>query len=90
MAFYVLQHRWYIPNSSVAALFNMLATSRSCGNICCFDQNYQPGKITLKHSVLIIKYLVAVAFGYCNRCCIFGFNSCLEEIKINKSSMDVW
>ena len=31
--------------------------------ICCFDQNYQPGKITLKHSVLIIKYLVAVAFG---------------------------
>ena len=25
--FYVLQHGWYIQNNSVAALFNMLATS---------------------------------------------------------------
>ena len=48
---------------SVAELFNMLATSRSCGNIRCFDQNYQPGKITLQVSVLIIKYLVAMSFG---------------------------
>ena len=47
---------------TLAALFNMLATSRSCGNICCFDQNYQPGKITLQDSVLIIKYLVAASF----------------------------
>ena len=48
---------------SAAELFNMLATSRSCGNIRCFDQNYQPGKIALQVSVLIIKYLVAVSFG---------------------------
>ena len=61
MAFYVLQHGWYMQNNSVAALFNMLAANRSCGNIC-FDQNYQPGKIT-SDSVLIIKYLVAVSFG---------------------------
>ena len=40
----------------------MLAASRSCGNIC-FDQNYQPDKITLQDSVLIIKYLVAVSSG---------------------------
>ena len=48
---------------ALAALFIMLATSRSCGNICCFDQNYQPGKITLQNSVIIIKCLVAVSFG---------------------------
>ena len=45
MAFYVLQHGWYKQNNWVAALFNMLATSWSYENIC-FDQNYQPGKIT--------------------------------------------
>ena len=48
---------------SVAALLNMLATSMSGGNIRCFDQDYQPGKITLQVSVLIIKYLVAMSFG---------------------------
>ena len=47
---------------SVVALFNMLATSRPCGNIRYFDQNYQPGKINLQVSVLIIKYLVAMSF----------------------------
>ena len=63
MAFYVLQHGRYMQNNSVAAPFNMLATSRSCGNIYCFDQNYQPGKITFQVSIQIIKYLVAVSFG---------------------------
>ena len=61
--FHVLQRGWYMQNNSVAAPFNMLATSRSCGNISCFDQNYQPGKMTLQVSVLVIKYLVAVTFG---------------------------
>ena len=56
MAFYILQHGWYMQNKSMAALFSMLATSRSCGNMCCFDQNYQPGKITLQVSVLINKH----------------------------------
>ena len=63
MAFYVLQHGWYMQNNSMAALFDMLATSRSYGNICCFDQNVQPGKITLQDSALIIEYLVFVYFG---------------------------
>ena len=63
MAFLCLQHGWYMQNNSVAALLNMLATISSCGNILCFDQNYQSGKITLQVSVLIIKYLVAVSFG---------------------------
>ena len=34
MGFYVLQQGWYIQNNLMAALFDMLATSRSCGNIC--------------------------------------------------------
>ena len=46
----------------VAVVFNLLATSRSCGNIRCFDQNYQPGKMTLQVPVLMIKYLVDVSF----------------------------
>ena len=55
----------------MAALFNVLATGRSCRNICCFDQNYQSRNITLQVAVLIIKYLVAASFGQCNMCCIF-------------------
>ena len=62
MAFYVLQNVGTCK-ISVAALFNILATSRSCGNILCFGQNYQTGKITLQVSVLIIKYLVVMSFG---------------------------
>ena len=63
MAFYVKQHGWYMQNNSVTAPFNMSTTSRSCGNVRCFGQNYLPGKITFQVSVLIIKYLVAVYFG---------------------------
>ena len=58
MPFYVLHQSWYMQKT-----FNILATSRSFGNIRCFDQNYQPGKITLQVSALIIKYLVALFFG---------------------------
>ena len=52
-----------MQNNSVAAPFSMLATSRSCGNIHCFDQNYQPGKMILQVLVVIIKYLVVVSFA---------------------------
>ena len=45
-------------NDSVAPVFNILATSSSCGNIYCFYQHYQPGKITLQVSVLMIELLV--------------------------------
>ena len=49
-------------NNSGAAVFNMLATSKLCGNIWFFDQNYQPGKTNSYVSVLMIEYLVAVSF----------------------------
>ena len=79
--FYSMVGIWKV---ALAALFKMLGTSRSCGNSCCFGQNFQPGKINFQDSVLIIKCLVAVSFGYCNMCCISGLNCCLEEIKIDK------
>ena len=63
MAFYILQHGWYMQNNSVAALFNKLAVRRSYGNIHSFDRNYQPGKMTLQVSTLIIKYLVVASSG---------------------------
>ena len=47
---------------SVAEVFSILATRRSCGNILCSYQRYQPGKITLHFSVLMIEYLVATSY----------------------------
>ena len=45
----------------------------SCGNIHRSYQHYQPGKITLQVSVLMIEYLVATSY----ECAIFcGFNDC--------------
>ena len=49
-------------NNSGAAVFNMLASSKSCGNKFLFDQHYQPGKLTSQVSVLMIEYLVSVSF----------------------------
>ena len=49
-------------NESVEAVFNILATSSSCGNIHCSYQHYQPGKITLQVSVLTIEYLLAMSY----------------------------
>ena len=46
---------------SVAEVFCILATSRACGSIHCSYQHYQPGKITLHFSVLMIEYLVATS-----------------------------
>ena len=43
-------------NASVAEVFDILATSKSCGNIHCSYQHYQSGKITLKVLVLIIYF----------------------------------
>ena len=61
MTFHVLQHGWYMQSNSVAAMFNMLETRRSCGNML-LDENYHPPKIILEDSVLIIKSLVVVSF----------------------------
>ena len=43
-------------------VFNILATSKSCGNMHCSYQHHQPGKITLLVSVLMIEYLVAMSY----------------------------
>ena len=49
-------------HESVTEVFNILATSRSCGNIHCSYQQYQPGKIPLHFSILMIEYLVATSY----------------------------
>ena len=49
-------------NESVVAVFSVLAASRSCGNIHRSYQQYQPGKITLQVSVMMIEYLVATSY----------------------------
>ena len=38
--------------------------NRSCGNTRCFDQNYQPDKITLQVSVLLDKVTCAVFLAF--------------------------
>ena len=48
-------------NDSVAEVFNILATSRSCGKVHCSYQHYQPGETTLQVSVLMIEYLAALS-----------------------------
>ena len=49
-------------HDSVEKVFSILATSRSCGNIPCYYQHYQPGKIALHFSVHMIEYLVATSY----------------------------
>ena len=50
-------------NDLGVAVINILAASRSFGNIHCSYQHYQPGKVNLQVSVLLIK-LVLVATSY--------------------------
>ena len=35
---------------------------QQAGHVEIFDQNYQPSKVTLQVSVLMVKYLVAMSF----------------------------
>ena len=49
-------------NDSVAEVFNILATTRSFGNINYSYQHYEPGKMTLLVSVLMNEYLVATTY----------------------------
>ena len=70
-------------NESVAAVFNILTASRLRGNIHCSYQHFQPGKITLQVSVLMIEYLVAMSY----ECVIM---SIAVEIVIEKSGICVW
>ena len=45
-------------NDSWAAVFNILVTSQSFGNIHCSCQHYQPGKMTLQVSLLMIELVL--------------------------------
>ena len=78
--------------NSVAAVSSMLATRRSLANICCFDQNYQIGKITLQVLIQMIEYLFAaplimdaVIFAL-----LLPLIAVLTEIGIEESGMQVW
>ena len=78
---------------SVAEVFSLLATKKSRGNIHCSYQHYQPGKITLHFSVLMIKYLVATSFELWMVQYVLYFVALMTiaaEIVIEKSSICVW
>ena len=59
----------------MAAVFNILAARRSCGNIHFSYQHYQQGKITLQVSVQMTEYLVATLNELWM---IYGFNDCCK------------
>ena len=80
-------------NDSVVEFFSILATSRSCGNIHCSYQHYQPGKITLHFSVLMIEYLVATSYELWMIKYMLYFVALMTiaaEIVVEKSSICVW
>ena len=73
--------------------FSILATSRSCENIHCSYQHYQPGKITLHFSVLMIEYLVATSYELWMIKYMLYFAALMTiaaEIFVEKSSIYVW
>ena len=47
---------------SVAEVFDILATSSSCGNMHYSYQHCKPGKMALQVSVLMIEYLVVTSY----------------------------
>ena len=78
---------------SVAEVFTILATSRSCGNIHFSYQHCQPGKITLHFSVLVIQYLVATSYELWMIQYVLYFVALMTiaaEFVIEKSSICVW
>ena len=77
----------------VAEVFSILATSRSSRNIYCSYQHYQPGKITLHFSVLMIEYLVATSYELWMIKYILYFVALMTitvEVVVKKSSICVW
>ena len=70
-----------------SAVFNILATSRSCGNIHCSYQHYQPGKITLQVSVLMIGYLVASTMDDVKSAIFIALLTVTAEIVFGKSGI---
>ena len=75
---------------SVAEVFSIFATS---GNMYCSYQHYQPGKITLHFSVLMIEYLVATSYELWMIKYMLYFVALMTiaaEIVVEKSSICVW
>ena len=80
-------------NESVAAVLNILATSSSCGkNIHFSYQHYQPGKVTLQISVLMIEYLVVRhrIMDDVKRAIFVALMTVAVEIVIEKSRICAW
>lgn len=79
-------------NNSVAAVSSILATRRSLANICCFDQNYQLGKMTLQVLIQMIEYLFAAPLIMDAVICVLllPLIAVLTEIVIEESGMQVW
>ena len=77
----------------MAEVFNILATSRLIGNMHCSYQDYQPCKITLQVSVLMIEYLVATSYQLWMMQYVLNFVALMSvagEIVIEKSSICKW
>ena len=80
-------------HDAVVEVFSILVTNRSCGNIHCSYQHYQPGKITLHFSVLMIEYLVATSYELWMIKCMLYFVALMTiaaEIIVEESSIYVW
>ena len=77
---------------SVAEVFSILAKSRSCENIHCSYQHYQPGKITLHFSLLMIEYLVVASYELWMMYMLYfvALMTTAAETVVEKSSVFVW
>ena len=81
---------------SMAEVFSILAASKSCGNIHCSYQHYQPGKITIYQpffSVLMTEYLVTTSYELWMIKYMLYFVTLMTiavEIVARKSSICVW
>ena len=79
---------------SMAEIFDILATSRSCEKIHCSYQYYQSGKITLHFFLgLMIEYLVAMSYElWMTKYMLYfvALTIIAAEIVVGKSSICVW
>ena len=81
-----------MQNNSLATVPNMLATNKSRGNIHCFNQKYQLGKIAFRFLVQVIEYFVADFWIKDGVTCtiLLAIIAVLAEVGIQKKSKLVW
>ena len=77
-----------MQNNSLATVPNMLATNKSRGNIHCFNQKYQLGKIAFRFLVQVIENFVADF--WIKDAILLAIIAVLAEVGIQKKSMLVW